>query len=310
VSFAAVTAPYVPTYASRESYVTVSDFLAAPTGTDTTQLIPGASVAANRAALAGVIQRASSMADNYCQQVLAATLDRQVAPPDGWRVQNRGGRAVIQVPVDYTPIVQITGVSLGWDPSSVTALTDSTGIWPGRKVVTIPVTGVINPPAGGVGSPLQSYGWSGRAFGWVDYVNGYANALLASPCAAGATSIVLSDVLGLAPGLPVTIYDGSATEQVQVSASYVPGSSPVTLAGPTVYAHTPDSNGITVSALPPAVRQAVISLTSSLVKRRGGESISMAAIHDEPSRTEMGEPGTTADEELAYMLLEPFRRVR
>ena len=45
-----VVAAYVPTYASTEPYITADEYLAAPTGTDTTQLLPGSGVGPNRAA--------------------------------------------------------------------------------------------------------------------------------------------------------------------------------------------------------------------------------------------------------------------
>lgn len=313
MTVAPVYASYVPTYASREPYITVDEFLAAPTGTDVTQLVPGASPAANRDALKGVILRSSSECDVFCQQVLAATLDTQVAPPEGWRVIRRGGRTSLMVPVDYTPVVCVTGVSLGTDPSNVTALTDLTGVWPSRKIVSIPVAsgGITNPPTGAVpgSGPSWPVGAWDRRWGTVSYVNGFFNATLTGAVVAGATAITPSDVLGLYPGLSFTIYDSlfASSETCQVAAGYTPGAATVPLSAPLSYAH---AAGTSVSALPPAVRQAVISLTSALIKRRGGEAIMLQSIRDEPSRVEQGEPGMSSDEQHAYALLKPFRRVR
>lgn len=306
-----VWASYVPSYVSREPYITTEEFLSSPTGCDTSQILPGGTPQQNRDALAGVIQRASNEADVYCYGptgCLAASVDVQTAPPQGWRVQNRGGLRQIWVPVDNTPVVAVTGVSLGWDPSSVTAVTDLTGVWPGQKVITIPVGGLTTVPDGTV-SWTSTSGPAGRVWGNVEYINGYANAALSVDAAAGATSITPTDVLALYPGLQLAIYDATSghSETVTVAADYVPGTASVTLTAALRYAHLA---GTAVSALPPAARQAVVSLTSALIKRRGGESIVLSAIQEEPSRKTMGEPGLSADEKHAYLLLEPFKRVR
>lgn len=302
-----VYAPYVPEYASTEPYITAEEFLAAPTGTDTTQLLPGGSPNANRDALAGVIQRASSYADVYCRQVLAATRDVQPAPPQGWRVQvPSSGRALIRVPVDYTPVLQVDEVWVGQSPSDVARMTDLTGLWISRKVISVPVSGTSNMAVGANGYWPSS---PNRMFGYVRYVNGWANATLGAAALAGATSIVPTDVLGIYPGLGITVYDGlyARTEKVVVASTYVPGTATVDLVAPLAHDH---AAGVAVSALPPAVRQAVISLTSSLIKRRGGESLVLAALGESPQRKTMGEPGVVSDVEVAMQLLLPFRRAR
>jgi hypothetical protein len=190
----------------------------------------------------------------------------------------------------------------------VTAVTDLTGVWPGQKVITIPISGLTTTPVGTVAYPTAGAG-SGRVWGAVEYVNGYANATLSVAAAAGATSITPTDVLAVYPGLQLAIYDTTSghSETVTVASTYVPGAAVVTLAAALQFAHVA---GTAVSALPPAVRQAVVSLTSALIKRRGGESIVLSAIQEEPSRKTIGEPGMTADEEHAYRILAPFRRTR
>ena len=311
MSVTPVYAAYVPTYANREPYLTVEEYLAAPTGTDISQILPGGSPAQNRDALKGVIQRASSEADVFAQQVLAATLDTQVAPPQGWRIIRRSGRTTLEIPVDYTPVVCVTGISLGTDPSNVAALTDLTGVWPSRKIVSVPVSGgaITTPPAGAVAGagPTWPSAASGRYWGAVTYVNGFFNATLSLPVSAGDTTVTPSDTLGLFPGLSFQVFDSlfATSETCQVAAGYIPGAATVPLAAPLTYGH---AAGTSVSALPPAIRQAVISLTSALIKRRGGEAIMLQSIHDEPSRVEQGEPGMSSDEQHAYALLRPFRR--
>jgi len=130
-----VVAPYVPNYASRTSYISVQDYLKAPTGTDTTQLLPGGTPAENRLAIAGVIERASNAADVYCQKILAATVDTQSGR---YRMYRDG---TIRVPVDYTPVIMVTGVSVAWEPQSMTASTDLSAVWIQEKVIQVPVLG-------------------------------------------------------------------------------------------------------------------------------------------------------------------------
>lgn len=283
---APIVAPYVPFYATLQPYITVEEFLNEPTGVDTSQLIPGGDTAANKAALTTTIASASNYADGLCYQVLAATLDLQVGR---YRVQRDGS---ILVPVSYTPLIEVTGVSLGMEPGQLTALTDLSGLWLQRKVVQVPVAGF-----GRCG---------GRLYTQLSYVNGYANTALAAAAAAGASSITVTSALGVFAGMPLTVYDGALTEPVTVDASYVLGSTTVPLAAPLTGAHTA---GVAVSALPRAIKQAVIALTAHLIKTRGAESLALAGVSGGPSAVEKEIPGASEEYDEAVDLLHPFRRV-
>lgn len=287
-------APYVPSYASRKSYITVDDFLAAPTGTDTTQLLPGQGVDANKVALAGVIERASSVANTFCRKVLAATTDIQ----SGIYRMYRDG--TIRVPVDNTPIVMVTGVSFGWAPQSLSALTDLSGLWISEKVVQVPI--MTAPVAVAPQVMLRSYS---QVYSVLTYVNGWFHSNLPAATLVGATSVSPADVLGLVAGMPFTVYDGANTEIAQVASSYVVGATSVPLVSPLTRAHPA---GVTASALPPDIRQATISLTSALIKRRGGEAIVLQAMRGQPQRKTLGEPGIGSDEQMAARLLKPYAR--
>lgn len=294
-----VIAPYVPYYASREPYITVAEYLAAPTGVDTSQIIPGQGSAANASALATLIETASGYADSLCYQVLAATTDLQAGE---YRVFRDG---TIRVPVDYTPILLVSGVSLGFRAGQFTALTDLSGVWVSRKIVRIPVWGLSSPPdtTGVASAPAQA----GRVFAQVTYVNGYPNTTLAAAAAAGASTIVVKQPLGIVPGTPLGIYDdvNGSSELVTAAPSYVLGSTSVPLAAPAVNAH---AAGVSVSALPRPIKQAVICLTTHLIKTRGAESLALASVSGGPSSVEKELPGATEEYEQAVDLLHPFRR--
>lgn len=291
--------PYVPYYAETQPYITVAEFLAAPTGVDSSQLIPGGSALQNQAALTTLIASASNYADSLCYQVLAATSDIQVGE---YRLFSDG---TIRVPLAYTPIIEVTGVRMGWQSNALTTLTDLSAIWFDRKTIRIPVAAMTQLPL--VPPVTVASGW-GRMFAQVTYVNGYANTTLAGNVPAGATAITVTSALGVLPGMPLTVIDDTeaATEHVTVAAGYTPGSTTVPLAAALVNAHT---GGVAVSALPRAIKQAVICLTAHLVKTRGAESLAMGTVSGGPAGIEKELPGASQEYEQAVDLLHPFRRV-
>lgn len=292
-------APYVPTYATRSPYITTVEFLNSPTGVDISQLVPAGNAAANQAALASEIGKASSWADSLCAQVLCATLDIQAGQ---YRIQ-RGG--VIQVPVDYTPVVAVTDVKWGYRPGALNDLTDLSNVFPNGKVVEIPLwaaNGVTNltPPPG----PFQSR--RGYVYAQVSYINGYANTVLSVAANAGQSSLTVQSAFGLVPGLQLTLSDGAVTEGVTIASNYVYGSTTVPLTAPILNSHI---IGTSFSAFPLSIKQAVISLTTALIKTRGAASLSIGSIHEAPEKVEDIESGGMTDLEIAVDLLGPFRRV-
>jgi hypothetical protein len=301
---APVTAPYAPSYATYTPYLTPAEYLAEPTGVDVSALIPGASAAAQTAVLTRVIGRASSWANQYCRKILAATLDVQSGE---YRVRSDGA---IWVPVDNTPLIQVTNVNMGLTAGSLTPLSDLSGCRLTRKLVKIPTSQIMS---SGLWSPFTAAAQARRGYVFADttYVNGFAHGLTATGSIAGATSIQVNNTgLGIVPGLPLTVYDGAAnganTEQVIVGPGYVFGSATVPLASPALFAH---GAGCSVSALPGFVREAVICLTSALIKTRGSDSYVMPSGPHQQMKIEELLPGVGEDIDTAMELLEPLRRV-
>lgn len=299
---APVTAPYAPSYAATRPYLTPAEYLAEPTGVDVSQLLPQVSnAAAQNAALVRQIQRASSWADQYVRKVLAATSDIQSGE---YRIFRDG---TIRVPVDNTPLIQVTAVSLGYAANAMAPMADLSGLRLGRKVVRIPVTTV-----GGQTFPRSpvSPAACGSVFADVTYINGYAHGVTTAGSAAGDIMLQVDNPAGIVPGLQMTVYDGAAnganTEQVVVGPSYLYGSNFVPLAAQMGKGHPA---GCSVSALPPFVRQAVISMTSFLIKTRGADSFVMPEGPGPVGHEVAMMPGATEDVDLAMELLEPLRRV-
>lgn len=301
---APVTAPYAPSYATYTPYLTPAEYLAEPTGVDVSALIPGANAAAQTAVLTRVIARASSWADQYCRKILAATLDVQSGE---YRVHGDG---TIRVPVDNTPLIQVTNVAMGLVAGELIDLTDLSKCRLGKKVVHIPTAQVMT---SGLWSAFTAAAQARRGCVYADttYINGYAHGLTATASLAGATSIQVNNTgLGIVPGLPFTIYDGTAnganTEQVIADSSYQFGSSTVPLASPAQKDH---GAGCSASALPGFVREAVICFTSALIKTRGSNSYAMPSGPRQQMKVEQLLPGAGEDIDLGMELLEPLRRV-
>lgn len=282
--------PNVSTYASRIPYITPAEFEASPTGVNVSQLVPRGTPEQNADALKVVIERASGYADSYCRQVLAATTDIQSGR---YRIQRTG---FLRIPTDRSPIIAVNSLKVGFSPSSLSTFTDMSDVWIDRKVVTFPIQTVRMQP---LVNALYS---DGRAYAVMEYVNGYANTLTTAASSAGGTTLTVDSVLGIVAGMDITIYDPGYTEMVTVTS--VAGSV-VTLSAPLAYAH---GVGVSVSALPPAVKQAVVLLTSSLIKTRGSEAIVMNSMRAMPTSTVDSESGGTAESNLAKELLLPFVR--
>jgi hypothetical protein len=138
------------------------------------------------------------------------------------------------------------------------------------------------------------------------YVNGYTNTSLAANSLAGATTITVADADGIVPNGPLKIYDGASTESIVVAANYVFGSTTVPLATPALFAHTA---GVSVSALPAAIKEACILVTSAYIKIRGDSSLIMD-ITNSPGQQVEGSQKVGSDIAHAQELLKPFRRIR
>ena len=139
------------------------------------------------------------------------------------------------------------------------------------------------------------------------YVNGYANTVISASANAGVTALPVTELAGFVPNMKFTIFDGVSTEILTVASSFVPatGAGSVTLAAGTSYAH---DASVSVSALPPAVKQACIYMTNVILKSRGNSALVMDSI---TATSIVGNnPNVSNDYNMACDLLKPFRRIR
>jgi hypothetical protein len=295
-------------------YVTLAEFRANPTWLDTNNLIttPGATQAQQDAELYNVLLRASAWADNYCEQRLGAhtVLENTRSRCD------RYGRMFLHP--SNVPVRQITGLAYGVDFQNLTAITDFTQTWVedarGIVVSIMPMRGSFSSlEFGGVPSGDT------EIYVQYQYTAGYAATVLSAASALGANTLSVVDgtglqspslgILGTLAGSTARIWDPNNEEAVTMGSSYVTGSSTLALASTTLFAH---AKGVSVSELPAEVHQAVVSLAVALMTRENAEDDEpFAAAELGPSLRKSAGGGIGGGlVEDAWMLLDPFRRVR
>ena len=280
-------------------YITIAEFKQAPTAIDVDDLVGGGTSAINDQELANVIARASSWIDSHCGQVIASTEDTEALRSS---VDRRG---FLKVHPRYAPITQVVALSYGPLPSLLASVDVST-VWIEPESVVLPIAGFSSAFMG----PIQfsgNYSTSQEQFVSLTYVNGYPNTVLSASVSASVTSLPLKDLTGFSPGQRFQLYDGSASEIVRVSSTHVPsdtaGNLPLQTA--TLYAH---GNGINASALPPAIKQAAIYITSAILKARGNAALVMQSLS--PQSFQTTNPSALSDFDAAVDILKPYRRIR
>lgn len=283
-----------------QPYLTLTEFKNAPTALDYGNLVVGGNQAAQDAELSNAILRASSWIDQYCNQIIGATNDVEQQ-----RVRLRSD-GTLAIHPKYFPIVALTALSFGPTPNNLQAVTDPSQAWLEDQQIIYP-TSQLNTSMSSQG-PL-SFGFPSspatKMYVQYSYVNGYSNSTISTIASAGSSVLLLADGTGIVPGETITIFDGANTERVTVASTYVFDSNTVPLVSPLAYTH---AVGVSVSALPAAVKEAAILVTSAFLKIRGDASITMGSgsivTSQLPSNSVFGN-----DIAIAETLLKPFRRI-
>jgi hypothetical protein len=299
----------IPALYGNRPYITSAEYRLAPTGVDVSNLVKG-NPSGTDAMLSDIISRASSWADVICGQSLTARTDTFQGR---YSVDRDGNMTVFP---RFFPLIEVTAFAYGSQVNNLTALSDLSQIWVEEMEFQVSMGYGTWSSSG----PLQ-FGQGPRPGAKMralySYIAGFPHTVLTTPATAGQTSIVLADTTGILPGkTQMTIFDGAQTETVSVSSGYTPGVSTVTLASGLLYPHA--QTGISVSALPPFVKQAVILLTSTLIQTRGAVALIAPAVSGLTSRyTQSGSQLARAQRvpaddnvSIACDLLTPLRRIR
>ena len=282
-------------------YLTLEEYKAAPTAIDLDNLVfdsQDPEVQDNE--LRNVIARASSWMDTYCNQVLGATVETEQQRS---RYSTDGS---IRFHPRFSPIVALTEFNYGY-PTNMASLGDCSIAWIEDMEIIIPNAQLGTWTSQG---PLSFGSYNGgpgnQLFLNYTYVAGYTNTTLAVAPIVGATSLTVQNGTGIIAGQMLTLYDGMYTELVTVASTYTFGSTTVPITRPLVNAH---SIGSSLSALPPAIKQAAILVTTAMLKVRGDSSMTMA-ITTQPSMSTSGVDRFGDEMKIAADILDTYRRVR
>jgi hypothetical protein len=271
--------------------------------------------------------------DGYCNQILRATTDVELAhgpdyrvtvgPAAGghsrspyWGVQGPSNARII---LSRWPILQVVQVQVC--PNNV---------WP-RVFTTLPagLAEPERPPIDVFGSSAPtgeaaagqailvapgyidwSYGRNGYVI-QVQYTNGWPHCSLTSYVAAGVTSLPVNDCTGWAvttysglyAGATGTVKDSGSQEAVHVTASSVTaGPGNLTLSAATAYPH---QAGTIVTTLPAGVEQACIYFAAAEALTRGATS---TTIHAVGGGAQSSDSGSRALIEEGELLIHAYKR--
>lgn len=284
-------------------YLTTTEFRNAPTAIDIDNLVFNSSDPdVQDSELANVIARASSWIDTHCNQILGATSTTE---------QQRSrisGDGYIKWHPNYNPVIALTDLWYGYPSTNLYHVTDVSSAWIENQEILFPYAsmGSLFTSQG----PLQ-FGFPSTqgqpVFLKYTYVNGYANDVIVT-AVAGQSSLVVKSGVGITAHDSLKIYDGMYSENVTVAESYVFGSATIPLTTPLLYSH---NAGISISALPPAIKEAAILVTTAMLKVRGDNSLTMSVGTMAQSATSgQAQISIQDDMSLAIDLLKPYRRIR
>ncbi len=317
---------------SPTPYISPLTLITAPTGIDWSTIPPGDDVTPgqNQAEWANMCARATARADEYCNQVLRATVDLQLLHGPDYNVTvgpGSGGRSPTpywggagynaRLILERWPVLEVIGVQVC--PNN---------LWP-RQWTSVPA-GFFEPekpPIGIYGSVAPSNAVSGGQAilvapgyiswcygrnGWavqVNYINGWPHTGLTAQANVGDTTLTVDDVTGWGitsyysvTGATGTVKDTGQQEVIHVTAtSATAGPGTLTLASPLTYQH---AVGTVVTTLPSSVEQACIFFAAAEALTRGATS---TTIHDIGGHAQSGGSGAELISE-GELLLKPYRR--
>lgn len=282
-------------------YLTLDEFKNAPTAIDIDNLVFNSSdPEVQNSELNNVIARASSWIDTYCNQILGATSETE---QQRTRIRNDG---TIRFHPNNSPIIAVTDLWYGFDPGNLIQAQDPSVCWLESQEVIFPYAtlGTSYSSQGPLGLGLPSSPQL-EVFLKYSYINGYPNSTIATAVAT-QTSLTVTEANGIRAGVQLKIYDGMKTENVMVGSTYTFGSTTIPLSSPLIYSH---EAGVSISALPPAIKEAAILVTTAMLKVRGDNSMVMA-VTTAPSVAIPGSQNMGQDMAMAMDLLKPYRRIR
>ena len=308
MTIAPIIAPFNLSYLNRTPYITEAEYAAAPTAIDVSNLVVQGSVSAQQTSLSEIIARASSLIDTHCCGTNGTLCASQNTETSRMR-SDRRGRWIVHP--RFFPILEVDSFTVGTIPDDLTTIPLSTSnCW--IEEAQFVVEGYLGGLTSSQGpleltSPLQARDW--ECYVQWTYVNGWPNSTLGASVSAAASVIEVESSAGMYPGSALTIYDAPNDEAIQVAETYVGGygsSTTIPLASPLQYEH---AAGVSITALPPTVKQAAILVTSALIQTRGDSALVLGSLNAPTRKQPTDDPMATALD-LARVLLHPFKVIQ
>jgi hypothetical protein len=315
----------MPLPVSPTPYITPSTLISAPTGISWSTIPPGRDTtpAQKYAEQLNICQRATQMADQYCNQVLRATTDTEMytGPGDyGGRVNMQQDTGLTRVILQRWPILTISSIQVAASSVFPRQWQTLPGGWWSLENPVSGLYGSVVPVAAGQGGQAMNIGpgyisWCLGRQGFtiqIQYINGWPHAGLTANASVGATSITVDDCTGWTVpqadtgliGATGVIYDGGQQEVVQVTAaSATSGPGMLTLASALLYDH---ESGVAVTTLPETIRWACILFGAAMALTRGATS---TTVQESPGGKQSSAARSETLFEQACHQLHPWKRV-
>jgi hypothetical protein len=307
---------------SLTPYVTPAVLTQAPTGISWSTIPPGRDTTYEMrlAEQQNICDRATAQVDEYCNQLLRASIDNEQYSGPDYRMtiqQHTGNCRMILQSWPVTSILSIE-VSPNTFPRRYYSLTEDYWDieWP-----PLGIYGTSAPGASANGGQsiifAPSVSWCLGRNGFqvrVGYINGWPHTGLTTAAVPGDEEIQVNDCTGWSitseatgvTGATGKVYDSGSTEVVQVTeASATSGPGTLSLATAIQFSH---DVGTMISTLPASVIWATTLFATSIALTRGATATTIQTIPGGSGSTGGSkEPGDLAGE--AELLLNPYRRV-
>lgn len=243
-------------------YVSPAAFRAEPTYLDTDGLrVDDPDPAAQTAALANILLKASAWADNQINQPFGAHTWTQRCRAHVGRTGN------LTFHSDHGPVITVTSVGYGLAPNALTTVAGSQAWVEDGANVVLPLGGNI----AWSGSLQFGLPLSGEVFVQATLTAGFVATAVKVDATVGATSLTVVDPTGIVPGGQYRIWEPGMEETVTVSPAWTPPAATmpptataVPLAAPTLFNH---AAGHDFSGLPAEVRTAISQYATALLMR-------------------------------------------
>lgn len=280
--------------------LTPAEYRASPTAVDTNNLVAAGNQAAQDAALAEEIRRATGW---VATQINFDPIASSAVSLHYTRFQRDG---TLSIPAYRVPN-QLVSISIGTNLNNLTALADISGAFLDEWNWVIPTSN----GAPFVGAPYQfGFSRSGKVLVKLTQIGGWANTTVNAIATAGQSALTVASGVGFTPALgsdpsneQFIIFDGANTEVITVVS--VAGNV-LTLGAPLASNH---AVGVAVSGIPAAMKEASVLATSAFIRNRSSEAIlASQSLQPGPSSGDMANRGPAFA--MAARMLTTFARVR